>query len=89
MTLPTALIAALGLSFERQEMTILADGSTVLTNAYVGIVLWDGAERQVLVEAAEGDALAGTLLMDRCGLWVEMRTGGAVTLQVLPGAPSP
>jgi clan AA aspartic protease len=84
LTLPAALIAALGLAFHRQEQTILADGSTIETDTYQGIVIWDGAERSILVEASEGDALVGTLLMDGYELRVEMRTGGAVTLTPLP-----
>lgn len=84
LTLPPNLIVALGLTFERDAVTILADGSSVQIKMYAGIVLWDGAERLVAVEAAEGDVLVGTLLMDGYELRVEMRTGGAVTLTPLP-----
>ena len=87
LTLPPALIAALSLPFDSQSRVVLADGNTVASDGYAGVVLWDGAGRQVLVEAADGDALIRALLMDGYELRVEGdadgRGGDAPTAAVI------
>ena len=78
------MIDALGFAFDHREETFLADGSVFECAVYRATIIWDGNERPVFVQASDGDALVGTLLMDGYELRVEMRTGGAVMLQLLP-----
>ncbi|MBI3910690.1 MAG: clan AA aspartic protease [Armatimonadetes bacterium] len=49
LTLPPALVAALGLPPRGHRQVALADGSHVLLSAYRTIVIWDGTPRAVAV----------------------------------------
>jgi predicted aspartyl protease len=59
LTLPPALIAALGLAWRRRGRALLADGSESLFDIYEAIVVWDGEPRRIAVDEADIDPLAG------------------------------
>ena len=59
LSLPSSIIAALGLSFRRIGRAILADGKERLFNIYEAIVEWDGKPRRIGVHAADTDPLVG------------------------------
>lgn len=80
LSLDQPLIAALGLAYERQERTMLANGVIEECAVYSGVVVWDGGDRTILIQSANGGPLIGTALMEGYELRVEMREGGAVTL---------
>lgn len=84
LTLPASLITALSLSPVSSTRVMLADGSLVPANVYVGDVLWNGAPRRVRIHQAEGDILAGMSLMQGCLLTMEIVDGGRVTITPLP-----
>ncbi len=84
LTLPPAVVAALGLSWLSRQPGILADGSVDIFDVYVGTVLWDGQPRVVEVEAADTDPLAGMSLLARYSLRIDVMNGGIVTITVLP-----
>ena len=48
LTLPTDLIATLGLRWRSIERGLLADGSECVFEVYEGQVVWDGKKRRVL-----------------------------------------
>ena len=84
LTLPTAVIASLGLTWLGREPGILADGSTDLFDVYSAVVLWDGQPRAIEVEAANTQPLAGMNLLHRHSLHMEVVTGGPVQISSLP-----
>ncbi len=55
LTLPPAVIAALGLPWRTRGLVILANGTEDQCDIYAAAILWDGAPRKILVEAAETD----------------------------------
>src|SRR5262245_35125152 len=59
ITLPPALITALGLRWESVESATLGDGSTCVFQTYSGKLSWDGKVRQVVVDEADTDPLVG------------------------------
>ena len=84
LTLPSALVAALGLSWRSRQPGILADGSVDIFDVYVASVMWDGQPRTVEVEAAETEPLVGMSLLDRHSLRIDVLRGGVVTVSALP-----
>ena len=46
LTLPPALVAALGLRWQTLDRATLADGSECVVDVYEAKVLWDGKTRQ-------------------------------------------
>ena len=84
LTLPGALVAALELPWLCRQPGILADGSVDFFDVYTAMVMWDGQSRTVEVDDAEAEPLLGMSLLDRHSLWIEVVTGGAVTITPLP-----
>jgi clan AA aspartic protease len=84
LTLPSRLIARLGLSYQSSTRVRLADGSVVIIGLFLGAVLWDGQERIIFIHQAEGDPLIGMSLLDSYRLTVDVRDGGPVTIEALP-----
>ena len=51
LTLPDALVNALGLPYHSQVIATLGDGSNRVLRLYEAVIMWDGRERDVLVLA--------------------------------------
>src|SRR4051794_14634992 len=62
LTLPPAVVSALGLRWQSLERFTLADGSQCIFDVYLAKVVWDGKVRQILVNEAGGDPLIGMRL---------------------------
>jgi len=84
LSLPPADITALGLPWRRRGRALLADGTTSLFDIYEATVLWDGAPRRVVVDAADIDPLVGMRLLDGYELTVQAIVGGQVIIKALP-----
>jgi clan AA aspartic protease len=84
LTLPAAVIAALGLTWLGREQGILADGSTELFDVYRAAVMWEGQPRPVEVEATEAAPLLGMALLKGHEVTIQVVHGGGVTISVLP-----
>jgi clan AA aspartic protease len=80
LTLPLALIAALGLRWKGFRRGVLADGSECLLNVYVAKLIWDGRVRGILVDEADSDPLVGMELLYKHELKLQIRTGGKVKI---------
>ena len=80
LTLPTAMITALGLSSIGTEQLTLADGSEVVSAVCPATIVWDGQLRAIEVDTLESDALVGMALMDGYDLNMHITVGGQVTL---------
>jgi clan AA aspartic protease len=87
LSLPPAVVAALGLRWKTFGRGILADGSECLFDVYVGKVVWDGKERRLLVDEADTDPLVGMALLRGYELKMQVRLGGKVTIKRLPTSP--
>jgi clan AA aspartic protease len=84
LTLPGALIAALGLQLRGRAQVVLGDGSIVFADVFVGSVIWDSQPRPIEVDLADTDPLVGMSLLYGSELRVEVIDGGSVTIEALP-----
>jgi clan AA aspartic protease len=84
LTLPPALVAALGLSWHSVGSGILADGSNCLFDVYEAKVVWDRRARRVLVDEADATPLVGMALLGGYELKVQVRARGKVSIKRLP-----
>jgi clan AA aspartic protease len=83
LSLPPAVIAALGLTWRTFDRGLLADGSEVLFDVYEAVVAWDGEARRVLVDEADTDPLVGMALLRGFELKMQVRRRGKVTIKRL------
>lgn len=84
LTLPPALLGALGLSWLCRQAGMLADGRVEYFDVYLATVIWDGKPRTVGVEAADTEPLVGMGLLDHHALRIDVLNGGVVTITALP-----
>ena len=80
LTLPPAVITALGLTRIGRGRAILANGSEELFEIYEATVLWDGQPRSVEADAADTDILVGMSLLYGRDLRIHAVDGGTVTI---------
>ena len=83
LTLPPTLVAELGLPFLSHGGATLADGSKIAFDVWEVTVLWDGAAVPVEADEADTTPLVGMSLLDNHNLYVEVKDGGRVVLQVM------
>jgi predicted aspartyl protease len=84
LTLPTSLIAALGLTWRGYATAVLGDGSLQQFDVYAATVIWDGQTRVVEIDAAETDPLVGMGLLYGHEVRIQAIDGGKVTIEALP-----
>jgi clan AA aspartic protease len=84
LTLPPAVVAALGLAWQGMERFTLADGSQCVFDAYVASVRWDGKVRTIIVDEADTDPLVGMRLLRGHELKMQVRARGKVVIERLP-----
>ena len=80
LTLPSAVIKALGLRWQTVDRVKLADGSVCIFDVYEGKVVWDGKERQILVDEADADPLVGMRLLKGYELKMKVHYRGKITI---------
>jgi clan AA aspartic protease len=80
LTLPPAVIAYLGLSWDERGSVILADGSQSVFDIYAGVVLWDRRKYTIRIHEADTTPLVGTALLAEYALNAEFRPRGKVTV---------
>jgi clan AA aspartic protease len=83
LSLPSALIAELGLVWDHQTYSTLADGSQVLTEIYLGYVVWHRRRRLVDIDEADTDPLVGSGLLAGFEMKAQFRARGPVTIKPL------
>jgi len=83
LTLPPPVIVALGLPFRSRGSALLADGSQTEFDIHAATIAWDGAPRNILVEAADTDPLVGMGLLYGHDIHIRAVDGGHVTIQNL------
>ena len=81
LTLPSALVAELGLTRLGQKSLVLANGSRDVFDTYGVTVLWDGQSRFVDADEADAVPLVGMALLDSHSLYVEVEDRGRVIIE--------
>ena len=81
LTLPPALVAALGLAFAGVGWAVLADGTEARFDVYDATLVWDGRPRRVYAYAAETTPLVGMRLLEGHDLHVQVQDGGRVAVE--------
>ncbi len=85
LTLPSNIVAELGLPYRGRGRAILANGSQDFFNVWGATVVWDGQMRYVPADEADATPLVGMALMDNHSLYVDVRDGGAVAIRPSEG----
>ena len=83
LTLPTALVAELGLPFAYMGQALLANDAEVDFDVYYVTVLWDGQPRDVEADATGSTPLVGMLLLGMHDLSIQVRDGGRVLIEAM------
>jgi hypothetical protein len=84
LTLPSAIITTLELTWYMQEEGILGDGSLCMFNVFEAIVIWDGQLKSIEINESETDPLVGMGLLEGYELNIQGFAGGLVTIKALP-----
>jgi clan AA aspartic protease len=80
LTLPTAVIAELGLPLRSRRSAVLANGSVEEFNVYAGIVVWNDLPRAILIQAIENVPLLGMNLLANHDIRIRVKSGGSVEI---------
>ena len=80
LTLPTALVAELGLPFAYVGQAFLANDTEVNFDVHYATILWDGQPRDIEADATGSTPLVGMLLLDAHSLYVEVADSGSVVI---------
>lgn len=83
LTLPSAVITTLDLTWFMRQEGILGDGSICMFNVYEASVIWDGQVRVVEINESETDPLVGMGLLEGYELKIQGVAGGLVTITAL------
>jgi clan AA aspartic protease len=83
LSLPQTSIDHLRLPFVRKEDSMLSDGGIIECDIYSGVVIWDGQERTIEIQASEGDPLLGMSLLLHHLVTLPVIDGGLVTIAAL------
>ena len=81
LTLPTALVAELDLTYAYMGQAILANDARVNFDVHYATVLWDGQPRDIEADVTGSTPLVGMLLLDDHDLTIQVREGWRVPIQ--------
>lgn len=81
MTLPTAVVAALGLLFSHMGRAFLAIDDVVSFDVHDVIVFWDGQPRNIKADPTGSTPTGGMSLLDGHDVSIQVRSGGRVLIQ--------
>lgn len=81
LTLPTAVVADLGLSFSHMGWAFLANDDVVSFDVHDVTVLWDDQPRHIKADATGSTPLMGMAMLDDHKLSVEVVSGGPVVIE--------
>lgn len=83
LSLPSEVIARLGLPWTISNPATLGDGSEVLFDFYTGTVIWDGQYRTIDIAESETEPLLGMAMLYSYRLQVDNVEGGSVKIEAL------
>ena len=81
LTLPSAVVADLGLPFSHIGWAFLANDDVVSFDVHDVTILWDGQPKHVKADAMGGTPLVGMLLLDGYDLNIRVQEDGRVLIQ--------
>lgn len=81
LTLPSALVASLALTWRGREDALLGDGSIHTFDTYAVAVIWDGVLRTVEVNLTETIPLIAMAMLFGHELYLNIVNGGEVTIR--------
>ena len=84
MSLPSAIIAAIGLRWTNTSMLVLGNGIPVNSDLYAATVIWDSQSRDVIVNAVETTPLIGVRLLEGHDLRIRFVPRGFVWIDRVP-----
>jgi predicted aspartyl protease len=84
LTLPSAVIGALGLAWFARVQLVLGSGQVEEFDQYTATVLWDGQPRAIFVQAVETMPLLGMKLLVGHDLRARVAPGGDVEITPIP-----
>jgi predicted aspartyl protease len=84
LTLPAAIIGALGLKWVNRSQVVLGNGQIEEVDEYDAVIIWDGRPRSIQVQAVEVMPLFGMRLIIGHELRVRIVPGGDVILAAIP-----
>ena len=83
LSLPSAIVATLGLPWSASDIATLGDGSETLFDLYTATVIWDGQYREIYIAESETEPLLGMALLYGYRLQVDTIEGGTVKIEAL------
>ena len=83
LSLAPATVARTGFELLDEVTVQLADGSNVSVPTFAGTILWDSEPQSVIIMATNGDPVLGMRLLEGSELRIEVKSGGAVTIEPL------
>ena len=83
LSLPTEMIARLGLPWTISHTATLGDGSEALFDFYTGTVIWDGQYRTVDIAESDTEPLLGMAMLYGYRLQVDNVEGGIIKIELL------
>jgi clan AA aspartic protease len=83
LTLPTSIIDKLDLEWRSRSSAALANGTLEDCDVYAATVVWDGAERSILVQAMENVPLLGMAMLIDHDLRARVVVGGTVEIEAI------
>ncbi len=81
LTLPSAIIASLGLPWLSQGQATMANGCLETFDIYAGEVMWDGTALRIATEEADTQPLVGMSLIYGYSLAMDAVDGGSIVLE--------
>ena len=84
LTLPVQAVSAMNFPLYSSTPIKLADGSEALSAIHLVTVVWDDAEKVVLVLASGYKPLLGTAMMEGYHLEIDFAERGLVSLEKIP-----
>jgi clan AA aspartic protease len=83
LTLPSAIITTLELTWFMQEEGMLGDGSICMFNVFEASIIWDGQVKSIEINESETEPLVGMGLLEGYELTIQGFAGGGVTIKAL------
>jgi clan AA aspartic protease len=83
LTLPSDIIAALGLTWKGRDIATLGDGTACIFEVYIATVIWDGEYLTIDINESETVPLIGMRLLRGYDLRIQAIEGGTVTIEAL------
>lgn len=83
LTLPSSVIAELGLTWKGRDEATLGDGTACIFDVYIAEVIWDGQYHMIDINESEAVPLIGMSLLRGYDLRIQAIEGGSVKVEAL------